>query len=259
MTTDDHDPPKTARVLLVVDQPVLARVIQLALTHGPYLTQVAATITAADAALGTWRPHLAIVDMDLVDGALLERVGTGEATTERLPVIALTRRGDLATKLAAFEQGVDDILTVPFSPEEFVARTLALMRRTYRAEFPFKPVLRLGELEIDILNRSVRAGGHELHLTALEQSLLYLLAANAGRRHDPRRDPGPPVGGRLRGREQRGRPPRAQPARQAAERLAPAPLHRHRAGSRATASCRPPPRRRPPATREGERHLVALS
>ena len=93
MTTDDQDPPKTARVLLVVDQPLLARVIQLALAHGPYLTQVAATITAADAALGTWRPHLAIVDMDLVDGALLERMGTGEARIERLPVIALTRRG----------------------------------------------------------------------------------------------------------------------------------------------------------------------
>jgi DNA-binding response OmpR family regulator len=181
MTTDDQDPPKTARVLLVVDQPVLARVIQLALAHGPYLTQVATTIVAADAVLGTWQPHLAIVDMDLVNGALLERVGTDASTIVRLPVIALTRRGDLATKLAAFEQGVDDILTVPFSPEEFVARTLALMRRTYRAEFPFKSVLRLGELEIDILNRSVRAGGHELHLTALDQSLLYLLAANAGR------------------------------------------------------------------------------
>ena len=51
MTTDDQDLPKTARVLLVVDQPVLARVIQLALAHGPYLTQVAATIVAADATL----------------------------------------------------------------------------------------------------------------------------------------------------------------------------------------------------------------
>ena len=80
MTTDDQDPPKTARVLLVVDQPVLARVIQLALTHGPYMTQVAATITEADAALGTWQPHLAIVDMDLVNGAFLERVGTEEST-----------------------------------------------------------------------------------------------------------------------------------------------------------------------------------
>src|SRR5207244_10253333 len=45
----------------------------------------------------------------------------------------------------------------------------------------FAPVIRLGELEIDILHRTVRSGASELHLTALEQSLLYLLAANAGR------------------------------------------------------------------------------
>src|SRR5450759_2756932 len=55
------------------------------------------------------------------------------------------------------------------------------MRRTYRDTLMFTPVLRLGGLEIDILNRRVRAGDTELHLTSLEQSLLYLLAANAGR------------------------------------------------------------------------------
>ena len=99
MTTDDQDPPKTARVLLVVDQPVLARVIQLALTHGPYLTQVAATIAEADAALGTWRPHLAIVDMDLVNGALLERVGHGGLADRATPgdrADAAGRSGDQA-------------------------------------------------------------------------------------------------------------------------------------------------------------------
>ncbi|HLL50776.1 MAG TPA: response regulator transcription factor [Thermomicrobiales bacterium] len=173
--------PKTARVLLVVEQPVLAGVIQLALTHGPYMLQVAATGAEALAALDTWRPHLLLLDMDLLDGVLLERVAARESRTDPLPVIALTRRGDLATKLAAFDKGADDILTVPFSPEELVARSLAVMRRTYRGEFPFKPELRLGELEIDILNRCVRVGGHDLHLTALDQSLLYLLAANAGR------------------------------------------------------------------------------
>ena len=55
------------------------------------------------------------------------------------------------------------------------------MRRTYRDAAVFTPVLRLGDLEIDILNRHVRTGDTELHLTSLEQSLLYLLAANAGR------------------------------------------------------------------------------
>ena len=181
MSTSAPLSPKTARVLIVIDQPVLTGVIQLALTHGPYTMQVATTGQAAIAALSTWRPHLLMVDMDLVDGALLKQVAARESRTEPLPVIALTRRGDLATTLAAFEQGADDLLTVPFSPEELVARTLAVMRRTYREEFPFKPELRLGELEIDILNRRVRVGGHDLHLTALDQSLLYLLAANAGR------------------------------------------------------------------------------
>jgi DNA-binding response OmpR family regulator len=181
MIIDAQDPPKTARVLLVVDQPVLAGVIQLALAHGPYMTRVATNVVEATSALEAWHPHLAVIDMDLVNGTLLNQLGSETAAQLPLPIIALTRRGDLAAKLDAFEQGVDDILTVPFSPEEFVARTLALMRRTYRAEFPFKPVLRLGELEIDILNRSVRVADHELHLTALDLSLLYLLAANAGR------------------------------------------------------------------------------
>jgi two-component system KDP operon response regulator KdpE len=132
------------------------------------------------AALVAWRPHLAVVDLDLADGAFLDGLG-GPAESARIPVVGLTRRGDLKTKLAAFERGVDDILTVPFAPEELVARVLAVLRRTSRAAAAFVPVLRLGELELDILNRSVRAGGHELHLTSLEQGLLYLLAANAGR------------------------------------------------------------------------------
>ena len=55
------------------------------------------------------------------------------------------------------------------------------MRRTYGDLAVFSPTLKLGELEIDIVNRAVRVGGHELHLTSLEQSLLYLLAANAGK------------------------------------------------------------------------------
>ncbi len=168
------------RVLLVIDQPVLAEVVKLALNHGRFHTDVATTAPEAVAALARRRPHLAIVDMDLAHGHMLEQLGDTPTGAERLPLVALTRRGDLKTKLAAFEQGVDDILTVPFSPEELVARVLAVMRRSYGTEIAFTPTIRLGELEIDILNRHVRAGTSELHLTSLEQNLLYLLAANAG-------------------------------------------------------------------------------
>jgi DNA-binding response OmpR family regulator len=181
MGADVRPPHTPARALLVIDRPVLTELVKLALDHAVYLTRVAATPAEAVAALREWRPHLAVVDMDLAGGAPLDQIGLAAPGAGRIPVIALTRRGDLRTKLAAFERGVDDILAVPFSPEELVARTLAVMRRSYQSAIAFAPVLRLGELEIDILNRVVRAGGHELHLTSLEQSLLYLLAANAGR------------------------------------------------------------------------------
>jgi DNA-binding response OmpR family regulator len=181
MSADVRQLGNSARVLLVIDQPVLARYITLALNHAIYLTSVAHTAEETLELISTWRPHLVVIDMDITNGAILDQLGYITPSTDRIPVIALTRCGDMKTKLDAFERGMDDILTVPFSPEELVARILAILRRTYRETVIFTPVLRLGDLEIDIVNRSVRVHGTELHLTAIEQSLLYLLAANAGR------------------------------------------------------------------------------
>jgi DNA-binding response OmpR family regulator len=159
----------------------VVELIKMTLNHGVYAIRAATRPDEIADILTAWQPHLALLDMDL-DGlqimALLHERPVGGM---RLPVIGLTRRGDLKTKLAAFEAGVDDILTVPFAPEELLARVIALVRRAYSDAVTFTPVIKLGELEIDILNRTVRAGTSELHLTSLEQSLLYLLAANAGR------------------------------------------------------------------------------
>jgi len=169
------------RVLVVEDQRMVTELVKLTLNHGTYVTREAQDSVEATLLLADWRPHLAIIDMDLSGNALLQQIGSlSLGTGACLPTIALTRRGDLKSKLAAFDQGVDDLLTIPFSPEELLARTLAVTRRTYGQTVPFQPVLRLGDLEIDILNRHVRAGSSELHLTGLEQALLYLLAANAG-------------------------------------------------------------------------------
>jgi len=170
-----------ARVLLVIDQLVLSEVVKLALNHGVFIPRVATDVEEARGILHTWQPHLAIMDMDICQGHLLGDLRAAIPGTNRIPVIALTRRGDLKTTLAAFDWGVDDLITVPFSPEELLARALAVMRRTYQTIIAFSPTIRLGELEIDILNRRVRAGESDLHLTPLEQNLLYLLAANAGR------------------------------------------------------------------------------
>jgi len=167
--------------LLVIDEPVLAGIVTLALNHGQYVSRVTASAHEASAVLAEWGPHLLVLDMDIDGSGILAARVADHSRPGPPPLIALTRRGDLKAKLAAFERGVDDILTVPFSPEEFVARVVAIMRRSYRDPLMFTPLLRVGDLEIDILNRRVRIGETALHLTSLEQSLLYLLAANAGR------------------------------------------------------------------------------
>ena len=177
-----HWPPRgPARVLLVLDRPVLIELIKMTLNHGVDTTRTATIASEVAAALAEWQPHVAILDMDLDGAHIMALLGATPVGGVRLPVIGLTRRGDLKTKLSAFEAGVDDILTVPFAPEELLARVIALVRRAYSDAVTFTPVIKVGELEIDILNRTVRAGTSELHLTSLEQSLLYLLAANAGR------------------------------------------------------------------------------
>jgi DNA-binding response OmpR family regulator len=169
------------RVLILVDQPLIVEVIKLTLNHGVYVTREAQDVPEATAVLGEWQPHLAVIDMDIGGDHLLQHMaGPDAGRPMRTPVLALTRRGDPRTKLAAFEQGVDDIMTIPFSPEELLARVLVITRRALGRSIPFNPVQKLGELEIDILQRLVRAGSSELHLTGLEQSLLYLLAARAG-------------------------------------------------------------------------------
>jgi len=160
---------------------MIADLIKLTLNHGVYATRSVANTNDVEATVADWQPHLVILDMDLNGTKVINVLSSRTAGSGRLPVIGLTRRGDLKNKLAAFDAGVDDILTVPFAPEELLARVIALLRRSYSDAVTFTPVIKIGQLEIDILKRTVRAGTSELHLTSLEQSLLYLLAANAGR------------------------------------------------------------------------------
>jgi two-component system, OmpR family, response regulator ResD len=181
MTSQDQRLRCPTRALLVIEQLVLADVVKRALKDGQYNIRVARSAEEAASTLAEWPIHLVVLDMDAAVSTILEGLADASRGGGRVPVIALTRCGDLRARLAAFERGVDDILTVPFSPEEFAARVLAVMRRTYRDAVVFTPVLRLGDLEIDVVNRRVRAGEQALRLTSLEQSLLYLLAANAGR------------------------------------------------------------------------------
>ena len=170
---------RAARVLVVVEDQALANLVDLTLRHGNYVRRSERTVAGARAALAQWRPHLLLLDIDLESGAGIQLVDEARGG-DPIGVIALTRRSDLRGKLDAFERGADDYIGVPFVPDDLVARARAVVRRTHGTAGELLPRLRIGDLEIDVLNRKVLAGEHELHLTSLEQALLYLLAANAG-------------------------------------------------------------------------------
>jgi DNA-binding response OmpR family regulator len=160
---------------------MVERLTRLTLNHGVYDTRVVQTGVQAMRELSTWQPHLMLLDTRPESATIMTQLRSPEAGGRKVPVIGLTRRGDLKGKLAALDAGVDDILVVPFAPEELVARVIALLRRSYSNAITFSPMITVGELQIDILNRTVQVGASALHLTSLEQSLLYLLASNAGR------------------------------------------------------------------------------
>lgn len=171
------------RALVLHETTLLIDLIELTLNHGLFVVRAAHDLDHAEAILDGWRPHIGVLDMDN-DGsaALLRRVGASSALGGgAMPVLGLTRRGDLKTKLKAFDLGVDDILTVPFSPEELLARCMVLARRASGTDQPIVPTISMGEIEIDIVNRQVRAGTSVVHLSGIEQSLLYLLASRGGR------------------------------------------------------------------------------
>ena len=175
-TARDFD--RAVRVLVVLGDLRLANTVEFTLQHGIYVRRSEGTVKSARAAIADWRPQLLLLDIDLEGGAGIQLIDEARAGGP-LGVIALTRRSDLRGKLAAFERGADDYIGVPFVPDDLVARSRAVIHRIYGSVGELIPRLRVGDLEFDVLNRKVLAVDHEIHLSSLEQALLYLLAANA--------------------------------------------------------------------------------
>lgn len=157
----------------------LGSLISLTLQDGRYETQRSTSSEECRAILRDWSPHLAFIDLDLHE-QFIDIVGRG-LSHGHTPIIAFTRRRDTALKLSAYERGADDVVEVPFTLDEIVARPFALLRRAHGMTVMIVPKIRLNGLEVDLIAQRVRVGGRELRLTPIQQTLLYLLAANAGK------------------------------------------------------------------------------
>jgi DNA-binding response OmpR family regulator len=167
------------RVLLIIGK-ALANLVAVTLRHGDYETRDATDDREIHDLVRDWHPDMALVDIDHF-GAYLKILGGGMAHGH-LPLLAFTRRREAGNKLAAYEAGADDIIEVPFTLDELIARPYALLRRATGKSPALVPKVRIaGQIEVDLLEQNVKVDGTKsLKLTPLQQTLLYVLAANAG-------------------------------------------------------------------------------
>lgn len=94
------------------------------------------------------------------------------------PIIILSVRDSQSDKLAALDAGADDYLTKPCEPARLLERIRATLLRETLGQLP---ILRVGDLTVDLNHRAVQVGGEPVQLTASEYELLKVLVINAGR------------------------------------------------------------------------------
>ena len=169
---------ESPRALIVMNE-TLGNLVVLTLQHGSYDTKRTTDPLECRDLVNDWAPHISFVDLDLYE-RFIDIVGAG-LTHGHTPIVAFTRRRDTALKLSAYERGADDIIEVPFTLDEIVARPFALMRRAHGISVAIVPRVKLDGLQVDLIEQRVTVGGRDLHLTPIQQTLLYLLAANAGK------------------------------------------------------------------------------
>ncbi|OLB20130.1 MAG: DNA-binding response regulator [Acidobacteriales bacterium 13_2_20CM_55_8] len=166
------------RVLIVEDEPRLAENIARSLRESAgYAVDV-----AADGQEGWFLAESNTYDVVLLDLMLPQMDGMQLLTRIRqagqlTPVLVLTARDEKESVVALLNAGADDYLTKPFDLGELLARTKALIRR---GKGQPSPVLVIGDLQLNTVNRTVQRSGRTIMLTAMEYRVLEYLAHRPG-------------------------------------------------------------------------------
>ena len=174
------------KVLVVEDDSTLLGVIKYNLVKEGYGTITASDGAQAIEAARKERPDLVILDIMLpkVDGLEVCRILRRESN---IPIIMLTARSEEIDKVVGLEIGADDYMTKPFSVKELMARVKALLRRAEMAPGHSaaagdqSPVIREGELEINVERHAVFLSGAPIELTPKEFDLLVFMMKNKNR------------------------------------------------------------------------------
>jgi two-component system KDP operon response regulator KdpE len=173
----NHSP----RILIVDDEPQIARVLRTGLKSHGYEVRVAADGVSALETFTDWHPDLVVTDLAMpsMDGLdLCRRL----REMSQLPIIVLSVRGEEKTKVEALDAGADDYVTKPFGMDELLARVRAQLRRAAPPTTDSaSEVLEAGDFRIDAGARRVFVRDAEVHLTPKEYELLLHFVRHAGK------------------------------------------------------------------------------
>ncbi len=167
-----------AKVLVVEDDDETAHQLVAELSRHGHLVE-----RAADGLMGLDRAAAGSYDLITLDRLLpgLDGLGVLESMRRRgisTPVLVLSALGEVEERVRGLRAGGDDYLTKPFALAELSARVDSLLRRSPE---PRQTLLRVGDLELDLLARRARRGERVLELKPRELLLLEFLMRNCGR------------------------------------------------------------------------------
>jgi two-component system KDP operon response regulator KdpE len=169
-------------VLVVDDEPAIQRILNAGLKARGYRVIVAATGQEALDRTVMAGPDVIVLDLGLPDIDGVEVCRRIREWSE-VPIVVLSAEGSDHRKVMALDEGADDYVTKPFSMPELLARVRVALRHRGRdqEEDDDEPVLRVGDLVVDLAHHRVTVGGREVELTPKEFGFLALLARHPGR------------------------------------------------------------------------------
>ncbi|GBH31615.1 response regulator [Sphingobium xenophagum] len=167
------------KVLIVDDEPHIRKLIQVALSRADYATVEAENAREALEMLKNERPDISLLDLGLPDRDGLELVPLFKQQSDTTLII-VSARDATDQKVTALDLGADDYLTKPFDTEELLARVRVALRNRMTKDGGMA-LVRAGDVEIDLLARTVLKAGKEVHLTPKEYAVLVQLAKFPGR------------------------------------------------------------------------------
>jgi two-component system KDP operon response regulator KdpE len=166
-------------LLVIDDEPQIQRLLKIGLAAEKFKVTEARTAESALSQIADANFDVVILDLGLPDRSgfsVLEEIRKHSTA----PIIVLSVRNDEGGKVKALDLGADDYITKPFGIPELAARIRVALRHRYQAKGA-QPVLSVGDVRIDLLNRRVMRRGDDIQLSRTEYEILRLLAENSGK------------------------------------------------------------------------------